>query len=125
VVVAGDLAAFGREECGVDTGSTEIVVRRLTDGRRLRIAAATTSPGVESFQSVGSLVLQRDGAVAWIGDGSSIIRHAHKVEVYKAERNGPLKLLDSGLAVAPGSLRLHGSRLSWKHGGSTRTSSLS
>jgi hypothetical protein len=123
--VAGDLAAFGREECGVDTGSAEVVVKRLTDGKRLLIAAATTSPGVESFQSVASVVLKRDGAVAWIGTGSSIVRHAHKVEVYKADSHGSVRLLDSGLSVAPSSLRLHGSTLSWKHGGSTRTASLS
>jgi hypothetical protein len=34
------------------------------------------------------------------------------------------KLLDSGAAIATGSLRLHRSVLSWRHGGATRTARL-
>ena len=40
VVVAGDEAAYGLERCGIDTGSTEVIVRRLTDGRQLRSEAS-------------------------------------------------------------------------------------
>lgn len=125
VQVSGELAAYGLEQCGVDTGSTQVVLRRLTDGRRLRSAPATTSPGVESYQSVGSLVLKSDGAVAWIGDGSSIVRHAHKIEVYKADSHGSVRLIDAGAAVAPGSLRLRGSKLTWMHGSARRAATLS
>lgn len=125
MTVAGEFAAYGVEECGVDTGSTQVVVRRLSDGKRLRDAAATTPPGVESYQSVSSLVLKADGAVAWIGDGRSIVRRGHKIEVYKADSGGSVRLLDSGLAIAPGSLRLHGSKLTWTHGAAVRTATLS
>jgi hypothetical protein len=116
VVAAGEFAAYGLSRCGVDTGYTQVIVRRLTDGKVVRSAAATSPPGVESYQSVGSLVLRRDGAVAWIGNGQSIIGHGHVIEVHKARRRGPVALLDSGLAVRPGSLRLRGSQLTWRHG---------
>lgn len=125
VVVAGTFAAYGSERCGVDTGNTEVIVRRMSDGKTLRSAAATSPPGVESFQSVGSLVLKRDGAVAWIGRGSSIGLHTHKTEVYKADRHGSVQLLDAGVAIRSGSLVLNGSRLSWKHGDTLRHATLS
>jgi hypothetical protein len=123
VKVAGRLAAFGLERCGVDTGFTEVIVRRLTNGARLHSLAATSPPGAESFQSVDSLVLKADGAVAWIGTGSSIVGHRKLVEVRKADRAGEA-LLDSGSTVGSRSLRLHRSTLSWKHGAATRTATL-
>ncbi len=125
VVVAGKFAAYGSERCGVDTGNTAVIVRRLSDGKTLRSAAATSPPGAESYQSVGSLVLKRDGAVAWIGMGSSIGQHTHRTEVYKADSHGSVQRLDSGDAIRPGSLVLSGSRLSWKHGDTVRHATLS
>jgi hypothetical protein len=126
VVVAREFAAYGLARCGVDSGSTQVVVRRLTDGKIVRAAVATTPPGVESYQSVGSLVLKRDGAVAWIGVGHSLVGHGSpKIEVYRANRRGKVQLLDSGLAVQPGSLTLQGSRLTWKDGAAVRHGSLS
>jgi hypothetical protein len=123
VKVAGRLAAYGLERCGVDTGFTEVVVRRLTNGAQLRSLPATSPPGAESFQSVDSLVLKADGAVAWIGIGSSIVGHGRVIEVRKADRSGKA-LLDSGSSVDPRSLRLHRSVLTWKHASSTRSATL-
>jgi hypothetical protein len=124
VTVAGELAAYGLEQCGVDTGSTNVVVRRLTDGASLRSLPATTKPlGPESYQSVSSLVLKGDGAVAWIGVGHSIVRRGSSAEVHRADRRGQA-LLDSGTAIDPRSLRLHGSTLSWRHADFTRSASL-
>jgi hypothetical protein len=124
VTVVGRLAAYGLERCGVDTGSTAVVVRRLSDGRQLHSAAATSPPGAESYQSLGSLVLKGDGAVAWIGVGHSIVGHGPEViEVRRLDRAGEA-LLDSGGAVASHSLRLHRSTLSWTHGGETRRARL-
>jgi hypothetical protein len=125
VAVEGEIVAYGSERCFVDTGNTAVIVRRLSDGKTLRSAAATSPPGVESFQSVGSLVLKRDGAVAWIGLGSSIGLHNHKTEVYKADSHGSVQLLDAGGAIRSGSLVLNGSRLSWKHGDTVRHATLS
>ena len=125
VTVEGEIAAYGSERCFVDTGNTAVIVRRLSDGKTLRSAAATSPPGVESFQSVGSLVLKRDGAIAWIGSGSSIGLHTHRIEVYKADSHGSVQLLDSGAAIRSDSLVLRGSRLSWQHGDTVRRATLS
>jgi hypothetical protein len=123
VVVAAKLTAYALSRCGVDTGFTQVIVKRLTDGAQLRALAATSPPGPESFQSVDSLTLKSDGAVAWIATGSSIVGGRKLIEVRKADRDGDA-LLDSGGAVDSASLRLHHSRLSWKHGSTTRTATL-
>jgi hypothetical protein len=124
VVVAADLAAYGAERHGVDTATATVIVRRLTDGKQLSSNPATSPPGVEAFQRVDSLVLKRDGAVAWIGDGSSIAGPGRRVvEVRKLDKHG-LSVLDSGAAVHTDSLRLHHSTLRWRHGAHTRTATL-
>jgi hypothetical protein len=118
--LAGDIVAYGLDRCGVDTGFTTVIVRRVSDGKRLHSFAAVTGPGlVESYQSVGSLIVTPKGAVAWIATDSSIVAHGRRIEVH-ANR----KLLDSGTGIAPTSLRLHGSTLSWRDGASTRTATL-
>jgi hypothetical protein len=123
VALAGRVAAYGSERCGVDTGSTDVVVRRLTDGVQLHALPATRPPGAESFQHVDSLVVKADGAVAWIATGSSIVGHRSLIEVHKSDRDGNA-LLDSGAAIALRSLRLHHSTLSWTDGSATRTAAL-
>jgi hypothetical protein len=125
VAVSGKLAAYGRELCGVDTGRTELVVRRLTDGKPLLSEPAITGVlGVESYEAIGSLALRSDGSVAWIATGHSIVGNGSpRTEVHSADQGGQ-KLLDSGATIVLGSLQLHGSTLTWKHGGSTRTAPL-
>jgi hypothetical protein len=125
VVLAGELAGFGSQHCGVDSASAEVVVRRLTDGQTLtRLPATTTSVGAESFDSVASLVLKRDGAVAWIGVNRSIISKNLSIEVHRHDRTGSA-LLDSGASIRTTSLRRHGSLLTWRHGGELRHARLS
>jgi hypothetical protein len=123
VVVAGTLAAFASERCGVDTGNTLVVVRNLRTGKRLSASDAASAPGPESFTSVDSLVARSDGAVAWIAAASSIGNHMTKIEVRRVDAHGP-RLLDSGSAIVRGSLRLHRSRLTWTHGRQLRSSTL-
>lgn len=55
IVVAGEIAAFASERCGVDTGSTQVLVRNLRDGKHLSASEAAASPGPESLTSVDSL----------------------------------------------------------------------
>jgi hypothetical protein len=123
--VAGELAAYGAAICGVDTGSASVVVRRLSDGKQLLSEPATTRPlGPESYQWVDSVVAKSDGAIAWIGVGNSIIGHGPlTVEVFRATAHGRA-LLDSGESVDPRSLRLHGSKLTWKDDGAARSATL-
>jgi hypothetical protein len=124
VRVTGDLVAFGAERCGIDTRTASVIVLRLTDGKRLLSTPATGPLGVESFQQVDSLVLGRDGAVAWIGEGSSVAGHGRRtVEVRKLDKQG-LSVLDSGQRVRTGSLRLRRATLRWRHGEHRRTTTL-
>ena len=123
MTVSGALAAYGSETCGIDTGSTLVIVRRLTDGHELRSAAATGPVGPESYQTVGSVVLKGDGAVAWIGTGHSLGSHHTLTEVWRADRHGTTRL-DSGVAIRVQSLRLTGSTLRWRDGAETRSAGL-
>jgi hypothetical protein len=118
--LAGDVVGYGVETCGVDTGSTTIIVRRLSDGKQLRNLAAVKGPiGPESYESVGSLVVKPGGAVAWIATANSIVGHGTRTEV---DANG--KVLDSGGGIVRSSLRLNGSKLTWRDGSSTRSATL-
>jgi hypothetical protein len=121
VTLAGDKVAYGLIRCGVDSSSAVVNVLRLSNGKQLHSYAAVTGMlRPESSQSLGSLVAKSDAQVAWIVIVSSVISQAVQVEVY---RDG--SLLDGGPGVQPGSLRLHGSTLTWRHGSSTRTANLS
>jgi hypothetical protein len=120
MALAGDVVAYGLDRCGVDTGSTTVIVRRISDGKQLHSYAAITGPGlVESYQTIDALIVTSKGLVAWIATDSSIIGRGRRIEVH-----GNGRLLDSGAGIARTSLRLHGSTLSWRDGGSTRTATL-
>jgi hypothetical protein len=120
MALADDVVAYGLDRCGVDTGFTTVLVRRVSNGMRLHSFAAVTGPGlVESYQSINSLIVTPKGAVGWIATDSSIVGHGRRLEVHANRR-----LLDSGPAIVPTSLRLHGSTLSWRDGASTRTATL-
>jgi hypothetical protein len=123
IVVAGEIAAYASERCGVDTGFTQVLVRNLHSGKRLSAATAVASPGPESFASVDSLVARSDGSAAWIAQASSLGNHQKTVEVRRIDAHGESRL-DSGTAIAPRSLRLRGTRLSWTHGGQPRSAIL-
>lgn len=123
VAVAGALAGYALQRCGVDTGTTVVEVRRFSDGRQLFSHAAIPPAGVESFDSVGSLVINAGAAVAWIGHASSIATHRSVTQVFAFSGAG-VRRLDSGPGILTGSLRLAGSKLSWRHGASTRSAKL-
>ena len=123
VAVAGVNAAYGLSNFGVDTIRASVVVRRLTDGTQLKELAATRAVGAESFESVGSVVVRPDGAVAWIGSLHSIIGHRSVTEVHEASSAGD-RVLDSGLGIDSTSLRVRGDTLSWVNSGVTRHATL-
>ena len=124
VKVAGRMAAYSLASHGVDTAAASVVVRRLTDGKRVHQDPATVGlRGPEAFQSVASLVVRASGGVAWIGSVASIGRPGPHPQVLRHDRRG-LKLLDSGSSISMRSLRLHGSALRWKRGPVTLRSNL-
>lgn len=123
LVVAGEVAAYASERCGIDIGFTQVLVRNLRTGKRLSASPAVTAPGPESFPSVDSLVARSDGAAAWIASAFSIGSHQIHVELRRIGAGGEM-LLDSGAAIGRRSLRLHGERLTWRHGGAARSSTL-
>ena len=126
VALAGPVAAYGLSTFGVDTVSATIVVRRLNDGKQLfqRPAFVGTLPP-EFIVSVESVVVKRDGSVAWIVEGGSIISAEKTAEVV-ALSHGHERLLDSTAAgiIDPKSLRLHGSKLTWTRGGAQHSATL-
>ncbi|HWF51303.1 MAG TPA: hypothetical protein VG294_11750 [Solirubrobacteraceae bacterium] len=125
VKLARATVAYGLETCGVDTGSSQVVVRNLTSAKRLADLIAGTLPRLpESFVSVAALVLRRGGALAWIARDASIVgQHPPTYEVHRYTA-GKSSLLDSGPAIDPASLRLAGRRMTWRHGSATRSSTL-
>jgi hypothetical protein len=101
-----------------------VIVRRLSDGHVLHSRSATESvPGAESFQSVGSIVVRGDGAVAWIGSSESIATHRSITQVLE-QAGGTVRRLDQGSTIHPGSLTLRGSTLRWRDGRGRRSASL-
>jgi hypothetical protein len=126
VRLAGAIVAYGLEVCGVDTGSSTVLVRALAGAVRLTDVPASTLPlGPESFVSVVSLVVRRGGAVGWIASVDSIVGgRGQTYEVHRC-RGATSSLLDSGAEIRPLSLRLVGTRMSWRDGSATRSGRLS
>jgi hypothetical protein len=125
VAIAGEITAYALIRSGVDTVIADVVVTRLTDGTLLRSASAITRAlGPELLESVGSVVVKGDGAVAWIAAAESIARPGGAdVEVHKIEQKRDV-LLARGAGIAPASLRLKRSRLTWRQGGRTFSAAL-
>lgn len=125
IALAGVDVAYGLTEFGVDTISAQVIVRNLRSGKQLRSEPATTRAlGVEFFQSVAAVVVKPDGAVAWVGQGGSVIHPGGgEIEVDRSDARGRA-LLDSGAGIDVRSLRLRGSTTSWRHHGRIRSARL-
>jgi hypothetical protein len=124
VAVAGHDAAYALSSFEIDTATTEVLVRDLASGRVLRDVAAIHRPLPEAYQAVDAIVLRPDGAVAWIAQISSVIRRGSGgLAVVAVDAHGE-RLLDSGAAIVPGSLRLRGSTLTWRDGSRLRSAPL-
>jgi hypothetical protein len=124
IALAGVDVAYGRTSYGVDVISAEVVVENLTDGRVLRDEAATRSnAGPEYAQQVDSVVVKRDGSVAWIASVSSITSPTTAIEVRKSDQTSRTSL-DHGPKIKPDSLRRDGSRLSWRNGSTRKSATL-
>lgn len=122
--LAREVVAYGLTECGVDTSSTQVVALDLATGKTLRNDPDVSVAPPEAYGSVTSLVLKADGSDAWIATDHSLGAGARIVQVWRHDRHG-LTMLDSGLPVKLGSLKLSSSRLTWRDGSATRHASLS
>lgn len=124
VALSGVRVAVALKRCGVDTGRSQVQVRRLDNGQVIGGQAATTSPlGAESYVTVSSIALARNGAVAWITEAASIVSHRRAIQVHASGPAGT-RILDSGPGIGPRSLRLSGTVLRWRDEGRVRTARL-
>lgn len=120
VALTGRIAAYALSSCGIDMSTTQVIVRRLSDGTKLSADAAVThGTGPESIQSVTAIVLNSAGRVAWIVSSRSILSHRTTTEVV-ARTGGGVRLLDADAGIGTDSLRLTGSRLTWTDGSGSR-----
>jgi hypothetical protein len=116
--------AYAVKRCGVDTGRSEVLVRRLDTGQVVADRPATSTVlGVESFVSVTALVVAGSGSAGWISQSGSIVSHRELTEVHAFDARGA-RLLDSGSAIGAHSLQLVGSQLRWRNAGRLRTARL-
>lgn len=118
----GDLVAYAAESCGIDFGTSTVVVLRPSDRRELlsRSALVGNGTGVESHVTVGSLVVNRSGAAAWImvdRSAGSVLTMLRVIE----DHGRSVRVLAAGLKIDPRSLRLHGAKLTWRAGGATHS----
>jgi hypothetical protein len=99
-----------------------VIVRDLRSGRVLRSTptGTSTNPMVVGVGPTTSIVLKKDGAVAWIVDTSG---EQNRYQVHAADRSGA-RLLASGSDVDPSSLALAGSTLYWTQGGKAFSAAL-
>lgn len=119
----GDYDDFGNQ-------ADRVRVVDLRTGKTVHSSRAFTGPtrgGIDAEELVTvSLVLKRYGAVAWIGayraeDGDEDL--PPRFEVHRIDSRGT-RLLDSGEAIRPRSLRLRGATITWQNAGRQRHASL-
>jgi hypothetical protein len=126
LTLTGTVTAFQRsttsESSEGGSGEWLVIVRDLRTGRVLRSVPTGTStdPKVVGVGPTTSIVLKKDGAVAWIVDTS---REQNRYEVHAADRSGA-RLLASGSDIDPSSLALGGSTLYWTQGGKASSAAL-
>jgi hypothetical protein len=121
--LAGDVVAYGSEACGVDSSSAEVIARSLASGHVVRREPATSVSLVEQEGGLRSIVVKPDGSLAWIATERSLGNERRLLQVRRDDRGGDT-LLSSSLAVLPSSLKLHGSRLTWRDAGRLRSATL-
>jgi hypothetical protein len=115
--LAGRYVGYDTTSCGLVVGKSVVIVRNLATGSvtHVAVAARLVSPG-EIDTSVSDLVLRRSGSVAWIGSADDTDNAAPRT--YQVRRfTGSQVLLDSGTAIAPGSLAASAGGIYWTKGG--------
>jgi hypothetical protein len=122
--LSGRYAAFDRTDMGVDTFASTVALVDLRSGATIASAPGTTPANrPESFITVGSMVVDARGTLAWIGERRSIGVLSPTVEVHTLSAAGA-KLLASASDIAARSLKLNGEMLTWREGGKLRSRNL-
>jgi hypothetical protein len=134
VALAGPLVGYAYDSCDIESCETSVVVADLRDesnGLNRSVAANARGTG-----HVPALRMRANGAIAWvtcpsnreptfIGVGQCRRGTSKRKEVYawNAHDRRPRRLEVSS-RIDPGSLRLRGSRLTWRNGRQLRTARL-
>jgi hypothetical protein len=125
--LAGHDVAFVVNHDGAFGSPAEIRVINLRTRHTVSHHDAVVKAGARREDQVGSLVVSRSAATAWIvrstTPGPSPSRALRQVDI--AAPRSAARTVDSGPSIAPWSLRLHGCRVVWRDGGHRRTAPLS
>jgi hypothetical protein len=123
---AGPLAAIAQYNCPTDCGG-RIDIVDLTSAQSMRSDGVAPFCGQPTDQppEVSALVLAPSGSYAYTADPAygQVVSPPSVKDVVKSV-GGTTTLLDCGTAIAPHSLTLADSTLTWSNGGQTRTASL-
>jgi hypothetical protein len=127
VRLRGWYVAYGDDFVGIDSDYELVVVRDLRSGRVVH-RRYPRSPGFPGEGSVvlDSILLKRDGAVAWIVSVRPccvVGRKPPAPEVARIDRRG-FAVLNRNQRIHPKSLTLRGSTIRWRTGTRTHHSSL-
>jgi hypothetical protein len=129
IALAGHMVAYGAN-VNTDDGLSTYV--RVVDATQ----SISSLREMETELKVGSVVVRESGSVAWIScrvdfddtppasRGPECVRPGSLDRVYTAKPQGRPHVIARGRDIDPDSLRLHGTRLSWRARGRTRTASL-
>jgi hypothetical protein len=78
----------------------------------------------EFYEAVDAVVVKRDGSVAWTANGGSILSgKPPRRQVNRIDKSG-YDLLDSHRNIRLHSLKLSGSKLTWRDGSATQSATL-
>lgn len=147
ISVRGRTVGYASTDCDFSAGghgcetSVAVIDPSLPPSLDPPIRAAEAGPSPGEAVKVGSLRHKSNGAIAWIqcpepladgsetqirGDrGPTCVRPGNADRVYKLDADTKRRIvLDRGKHIYPGSLRLDGSRLSWRSAGRTRHATL-
>lgn len=114
---AGSLVAYAEVDCSPGSTFSDVVVRSLRSGRRLkRISVRGLDPAHRRL-NVDDLVLRRSGSIAWIESASADSGQPARVEVHKSDADGQNVILASSTAIGRRSLALAAdATLYWRNG---------
>jgi hypothetical protein len=126
VTLAHTIVAYTLSTHSVDTGSTDIIVVNVANGRTLRTVRGVggfIDACVISFSDVTDLVVTSRGSIAWIVRKGARCKTS-AFEVYSERDGGAPILLEEAPAIAPESLSFSHQTVSWETAGQRKSAPL-